>query len=253
MFRQGSARLRFNSDYTFTYPFTTDLESSVSLEETAATVGVTDAYRPARLSYILSRLINPCTINGISCTVTESSVTPLEECTDVAGDWITSYGSTISPNVDVNVYYIGRNGGFNSVDQLVLQNQTMVDYGSEKYIVLGFHEVMRKLARVRNGDYVAKMENAFGKHFLNLNKEIRLRAAELTYLTGVYDVRWGFYLNDDDWDYVADGDIPKSLYHTDYMHPNPQGYRAIAILVHDKMVKLGYLNDNYILSTGADL
>lgn len=253
MFRQGSVRLKFSSDYTFTYPYTTELESSVVLEETQATSGVTYSYRPARLSYVSSTLLNPCTINGIQCKVTETGVTPLEECADVPGDWISSYGSTISPNVDVNVYYIGRNGGFNSVDQLVLQNKAMVEYGSEKYIVLGFHEVLRKIASVKNSDYVAKMEKAFGDHFLNLNKEIRLRAAELTYLTGVYDVRWGFYLNDEDYDYVASGDIPKSFYYQDLMHESNAGLDAIAILVHDKMVKLGYLNDNYILSNGGDL
>ena len=87
-----------------------------------------------------------------------------------------TYGSTLSPNVDVNVYYIGRNGGFNNTDQLVEQYKEMVKYGSSKtgkYIVIGFHEPISKLKTIRNVDetYVEKMEQAFGKHFLNLIKK----------------------------------------------------------------------------------
>ena len=167
-----------------------------------------------------------------------------------------TYGSTISPKVDVNVYYIGRNGVYKNTDQLVAQYEEMVRYGSDQYIVLGFHEPISKLSSIRNVDktYLEKMEQTFGKHFLNLNKEIRLRAAELTYITGIYDILYGFYLNDEDYEYVTKkGDIPRSLYRDDLFHPNEEGANAFAILIHDKMVKLGYLKDNYILSTGSEL
>jgi hypothetical protein len=187
--------------------------------------------------------------------VAYSSVTPLEECKDVPGDWISSYGSTISPSAAVNVYYIGRNGGYNNTDQLVAQYQAMAKYGSEQYIVLAFHEPVSKLEKIRNIDktYVSKMESAFGPHLLNLNKEIWARAAELTYLTGVYNNPDGFYYNAEDQEYYAKGDIPRSFYLDDLYHPSKFGSKAFAMLIHDKMVKLGYLDDKYILSTGADL
>lgn len=259
MYRQGSARVKFSKDYTFTYPATSSNLGSLTMETLPATAGVESQFRP---EYVFTthksctRLATPFTINGIRCDVSSSSVTPLEPCTDVAGDWIMTYGSTISPKVDVNVYYIGRNGVYKNTDQLVAQYDEMVRYGSDQYIVLGFHEPISKLSSIRNVDktYLEKMEQTFGKHFLNLNKEIRLRAAELTYITGIYDIMYGFYLNDEDYEYVTKkGDIPRSLYRDDLFHPNEEGANAFAILIHDKMVKLGYLKDNYILSTGSEL
>ena len=258
MFRQGCVRAKFDNAYTLNYPAASTGLGGLTLETTTATAGMESQFRSRaseRLSHNDLRMLNPCIINGISCTVTYSSVKPLEPCTDVAGDWISAHGAVVSPSSDVNVYYIGRNGGYQNTAQLVAQNQAMADFGSIQYIVLGFHEPTSKLKSIRNVDetYVSKMESAFGSHFLNLNKEIRLRAAELTYLVGIYDVRYGFYLNDEDWEYYVNGDIPKSLYISDLYHPNEYGCKAFAILIHDKMVKLGYLDDYYILSTGSDL
>lgn len=232
------------------------------METTPATAGMESQFR-SRASSTLShndfRMFNPCTVNGISCTVAYSSVKPLEPCTDVAGDWISAHGAVVSPSADVNVYYIGRNGGYQNTTQLVAQNKAMADFGSAQYIVLGFHEPTSKLKSIRNVDetYVSKMEEAFGKHFLNLNKEIRLRAAELTWKVGVYGSIADYYISDSaakDREYYSKGDIPYSFYVSDLYHPNQAyGCKAFAILIHDKMVKLGYLDDDYILSSGAEL
>lgn len=271
MFRQGCVKARFSESYSFSYGSTSSNLGSVSLEENAATAGYTTGnakadWRPDdRFGHSCYRLFNPCTINGIRCQVAYSSVTPLEACSDVSGGWISSYGASISPNVDVNVYYIGRNGGYTSTEQLILQYQTMVQYGSDRsdqYIVLGFHEPISKLLTLKDrtlnldAAYVTKMETAFGSHLLNLNKEIRARAAELTYRAGVYNTIDGFDTEDSaatDRAYVEAGNIPRSFYDTDLYHPNEYGCKAFAMLIHDKMVKLGYLDDAYILSTGADL
>ena len=256
MFRQGCVKAKFNNDYSFTYPTKVSGLGTVTLETIPATAGVESQFNASeRFGHSDWRMFNPCTVNGIKCTVAYSSVKPLEPCPDVAGDWFSSYGATVSPSVDVNVYHIGRNGGYQNTDQLVAQYQAMAEYGSGNYIVLGFHEPISSLKSIRNVDdtYVSKMESAFGSHLLNLNKEIRLRAAELTYLVGIYDVRYGFYLNDEDWEYYVNGNIPKSLYKSDLYHPNEYGCKAFAMLIHDKMVKLGYLDDKYILSTGSDL
>ena len=259
MLRQGCVRGRFEKEYELNFGTTSSGLGKVYLETTEATSGY-EGYLNNYDRYYHDdfRLFNPCSIAGISCNVGRDYVTPLTDCTNVPGDWFSSYGSKLSPNVDVNVYYIGRNGGYANTQQLVLQNQAMVDYGSKQYIVLGFHEPASRLKTARNVDetYVSRMESAFGNHFLNLNKEIRLRAAELTYLVGVYDKIYGYYLDEgaDDRAFVSKGDIPKSFYLSDLFHPNQEyGCKAFAILIHDKMVKLGYLDDKYILSTGSDL
>ena len=244
----------FNSAYTFTYPETSSGLGSVTLESIPSTVGRGGSFRAEnRFGHADWPMFNPCTINSIRCNVTYSTVTPLEPCTNVTGIWMRSYGAVISRTSAVNVYYIGRNGGHGSTSNLVAQNKAMADFGSDQYIVLGFHEPVNKLGGLVDNTYVTKMETAFGNHFLNLNREIRLRAAELTYLVGIYDVRDGFYLNDEDWEYYVNGNIPKSLYKSDLYHPNEYGCKAFAMLIHDKMVKLGYLDDDYILSTGEDL
>ena len=256
MFRQGCVRAKFNTDYTFTYPGTAASLGTVTLETIPATSGVESQFRASdRFTHTDWRQFNPCTINGIRCNVAYSSVTPLEPCADIAGGWISAYGASISPSVDVNIYYIGRNGGYSSTDMLVAQNKAMADFGSSQYIVLGFHEPVSKLASSRPVDdtYVGKMEEAFGDHFLNLNKEIRSRAAEITWKSGVYSSIEGYGSNSADQEYVNNGNIPHSLYKDDLYHPNAYGCKAFAMLIHDKMVKLGYLEDDYILSTGSEL
>ena len=236
-----------------TYPETSTGMSTVSLEDHPAVNGVPMKY--FRTSSFGSKYINPCTVNGVKCQVTASSVKPLEACTDVPGGWISSDGSTISPNVDVNVYYIWANGGYNSIEQLVAQQQLMVDYGSEKYIVLGSHRAISEVPKMLDDTYVPLMRAAFGEHFLHLNKEIRLRAAEICWRAGVYESIIDYYLDAgyEDRLYVSQGKIPRSLLLDDLHHPNEYGCKAFAILIHDKMVSLGYLDDDYILSTGADL
>ena len=251
MWRQGSLKVKFDTDYTFTYPQKTEGLSGIVFEDVPYVENVPVSYfHPEKLNYW--PLVNPCTINGIKCKVTSDSVKPLEECTDVKGDWITSGGAEISANADVNVYYIYANGGFNSTEQLIQQQQAMVDHGSEKYIMIASHRSMKELTRV-DDTYIPRMTAAFGDHVLYLNKEIRLRAAEITWRAGVYDSIIGFYGNDDDWNYVLQGKIPKSLFLSDLHHPNEYGCKAFAMLIHDKMVKLGYLDDDYILFTGGDL
>lgn len=263
MIRQGSVRAKFKNAYTLTYGQSTTSLGGFVVESTPLTSGI---------SYPLNkwggnsqddepRLMNPCTINGVKCRIrTQSlSVTPLAPCTDVPGDWIETYGSALTKEVDVNVFYIGRNGGYTSTDQLVAQNKAMADFaGTDKYIVLGFHESYSQIHAARpavDDTYITKMTSNFGDHFLNLNAEINSRAAELLVLTGVYASVDAF--NEDtsskannDKTYIAGGKMPKSFFKSDGYHPNTEGTQAFAILIHDKMVKLGYLTDDYILSTG---
>lgn len=256
MFRQGCLKIKFDTDYTFTYPVKTDGLSGVILEDLPFVEGVPTSY--FHLNKLNSwKYVNPCTINGIPCRVNQTSVTPLKECEDVPGDWITSDGATFSPNVDVNVYYIWANGGYVSTEQLVDQQKAMVAFGSEQYIVLGSHRPLSQMKsnKAIDDSYFSRMSDAFGDHFLNLNKEIRVRAAEITWRAGVYDSIVDYYgdAGIEDRMYVSQGKIPKSLFLDDLHHPNDYGCKAFAILIHDKMVKLGYLDDDYILSTGADL
>ena len=110
-----------------------------------------------------------------------------------------------------------------------------------------------------DAQFQSEMKAKFGNHYLNLNKEIRDRYIELLVQTGVYASADAFNKDNstnanNDRTYVnTNGNIPYSFYSEDGFHPRPVGYKVIAMLIHDKMVKLGYLQDSYILSTGSQL
>ena len=247
----------FNNAYTFTYPETSSELGTVTLETIPSTAGRGGSFRAEnRFGHADWPLFNPCTIHSVRCNVTYSTVTPLDPCSDVTGIWMRSYGAIICRTSAVNVYYIGRNGGHGSTNNLVAQNKAMADFGSDQYIVLGFHEPVSQLGGLVDNTYTTKMASTFSGHFLDLNKEIRDRAAEITWRTGVYASMDEYNTSDKaatDRSYVSGGNIPKSLYKSDGYHPNEYGCKAFAMLIHDKMVKLGYLDDDYILSTGGDL
>ena len=132
----------------------------------------------------------------------------------------------------------------------------MVDFASngseveKPYIVLGFHEPVSKLGdgflHCTDEEYHSAMAEEFGNHYLNLNGEIRKRSDELMEMSGIT-------ATDEDISYLNNGNIPRSFYSQDLFHPCAIGYKVIATLIHDKMVKLGYLQDSYLLTTGEQL
>lgn len=265
MMRQGSIRWKFADNYALSYGSTATISKKITLENKSNLLPkTTHWYRwdIDSVEFLLPRLINPCVINGVECSLSAEDgnvsnglvkVMPMESCSDVSGDWITPYGATVTKNADVNIFYIGRNGGYNDYLQLISQVRAMVDFAggeSKPYIVLGFHEPISKLSNsflhCTDAQFQNEMKAKFGDHYLNLNKEIRSRADELfKYL--------GMTATADDTSYLNNGNIPYSFYSEDGFHPRPVGYKVIAMLIHDKMVKLGYLQDSYILSTGGDL
>ena len=265
MMRQGSIRWKFADNYALSYGSTSTISKKITLENKSNLLPkTTHWYRwdIDSVEFLLPRLINPCVINGVECSLSAEDgnvsnglvkVTPMESCSDVSGGWITPYGATVTKNADVNIFYIGRNGGYNDYLQLISQVRAMVDFAggeSKPYIVLGFHEPISKLSNsflhCTDAQFQNEMKAKFGDHYLNLNKEIRSRADELfKYL--------GMTATADDTSYLNNGNIPYSFYSEDGFHPRPVGYKVIAMLIHDKMVKLGYLQDSYILSTGGDL
>ena len=54
-------------------------------------------------------------------------------------------------------------------------------------------------------------------------------------------------------DFASNGSEVEKPYVQDLFHPCAIGYKVIATLIHDKMVKLGYLQDSYLLTTGEQL
>lgn len=258
MMRQGSVRWKFRQSYSLTYGYSATVNmgtNSIYMEPIPNVMTTTsNVYRWNNTSWLIPRLISPCEINGVTCEIDYGKITPLEDCINVSGDWVTPYGATVTKNADVNIFYIGRNGGHTGYQQLAAQLQTMVDFAdNDQYLVLGFHEPISSLSSLlgcTDAEYNGLMTSTFGDHFLNFNKEIRARYKELLVKTGVCASEAD--VPSSETTEVNNGRIPKAFYSSDF-HPSAYGFQAEAMLIHDKLVKLGYVQDSYILSDGADL
>lgn len=263
--RQGGIRSYINGNFVFPSSGSATI-SGIYLEDTELTVEKT-AFRNNRWG-ASTRLLNPCIVSGIECTVTNSSVTRTlsgDSKSVASGAEITTYGARYCRDADVSVIYMGENGGYNSdYDLLIKQHWAMIDFTTTKrYIVLAFHN--RRFEDVEGG-YLDKFNKAFGSdaatycpaaydgknHVIDLRWAVVNRGAELLVKTGVYSSKDD--LTESDKSRLADGLWPYPFWtSTKDCHPNTAGETAISYLIHDKMVKLGYLEDSYILDDVTDL
>lgn len=144
----------------------------------------------------------------------------------------------VMANADINIFFTGTNGGWDSentlpnedkADSLVGITDKMIERAKnkDKYIVIGL---------IRGGtNDTAKTDNAlrtaYGEHYLNVKEYLASEQA----LTDA-----GITPTDEDLNYIAAGKIPVSLLHTDLGHLNAAGYRLMAGKVYEKMCELGY-------------
>lgn len=204
---------------------------------------------------------NPCTIGGVSGTISRSGTsyyfTRLEAGTAVsvsAGSVITSESDTTFNNSDnVMLFYLNGNAGWhNDADVLLDMCQDAVDHfedlGGTKYIIAGpAANVILKNTGIKDEvlEFETKAATAFGTHWLNLRE---------------YEIQYGLQQNnltasDLDTQRMAQGLVPASLVgggdtvniqmydgvtNTDENHPNVYGANTIMLAFYEKGQALGY-------------
>lgn len=195
--------------------------------------------------------INPCTINGKSFHLSSDAKFWKEEgkykfeynyyidadnewlATDTlkSGSIVETYAMKHLRSKYANVFFVGQNGGFDDVADLIKQLKAMILYSkSERYIVISFHnpnKVINTIPRMREME--DSLSQSFGKHFINLR--------EYMVKQGLSDA--GLQATQADKDSIAKGKVPPQLM-TDGTHFTSTGYNEIAQLVYNKMKELGY-------------
>lgn len=198
-----------------------------------------------------SSFVNPCVINGKSYTVSaEANYWP------EAGEHKVEYNYYIEPNYHIgdtdtlrkgnivetkamrelrgqyaNIFFMGGNGGFDSVADLISQYRAMIAYSqSNRYIIISFH---LPLAIIKSTERLSEMEDSlskhFGRHYINLRKYLLKHGLSEAGLTPTQE----------DMDSIAHGMIPPQLLR-DGKHFTGAGNRVIASLVYRKMQELGW-------------
>ena len=203
-------------------------------------------------------LLNPCTIAGVECNITSDDGTTFfvqrtengVSATIEPRTAVLSYGAKTYKDADVVVTYLGANSsGTPALEQIVDCYRAIENYSSKKHCIeVGFH--MAHIDFPNNGGsrdywtetYRDRMTAEFGDNFLDMRTVGNANAARLLVESGALPA--GASIPEKDRTAIADGDWPASL-SSDYktnVHPNTYGSRVIAILVKERMAKLGYLD-----------
>lgn len=195
------------------------------------------ALDPITQQYVNTSQINPCTIQNIVGTLTYESGkyyfsrSENGETVNVTRPvpLITYSMSALRDNI--NIIWLGTNGGFTTATELIETIRTMVDYMKpiyKKYIVIGIHHLVSTVNETF--DTLEKsMTTAFGRHYINERKYM------LEY--GLLDA--GITPTEEDTSAISQGKIPPSLLYDD-VHYNAKGYDIIATLVNNRGKELGY-------------
>lgn len=143
-----------------------------------------------------------------------------------AGAEIVSYGRYGYPGY-VNILLMGQNGTYSSDEDLLEQNQMFVNgLDNDKYIIIGLLTGDNN----QRDHYDAIMEQRFGRKYISMRKELIARAREITGTP-------------EDWSDVSDrenGRVYSNLW-SDSVHMKGECYRAMGVIVFDRMVELGYI------------
>lgn len=195
--------------------------------------------------------INPCRIDGKQFWLSSEAHFWLEEgkyqfeynyyikpqneieTTDTlkAGSIINTYAMEHLRGKYANVFFIGQNGGFEDVADLIKQLQAMIKYSQcDRYIIISFHKpnnVIQTISRMREME--DSLQQCFGEHYINLRQHLVTQGLSMA----------GLQATQEDKDSIAKGQVPPQLL-SDGVHFTKAGYRDIAELVYSKMKELHY-------------
>lgn len=155
-----------------------------------------------------------------------------------AGEKLLCYGQSVE--ADVNVFFTGTNGGWNTGNTVaednpgdaedlaaLIQSQIAKTPNPDQYVVVG-------LIGGNEADWVQTkqiLQDAFGEHYLDVK----------SYLASEQALRdAGMVPTEQDRTDLAEGRVPTSL-RTDSVHLNDAGYRLLAQKIYQKMMALKYI------------
>lgn len=185
--------------------------------------------------------VNPCKIGDIEGVLAwtgsnyaDTNGTWTFTRTTVGNETVINRPTAIRTNFDINknkpklmILFIGQNGGYTDVDDLINMHRLMIDHSNAKdYIVLGLSSGTAS----ERLDYETKMRKQFGRRFISLRE----------YLSkyGLADA--GITPTQDDIDAMALGKTPPSLL-ADLVHYNDACKPVIGNMLYKKIKDLNML------------
>lgn len=195
------------------------------------------ALDPTTGKYVMTAQINPCSINGVEGTLTYENGKYYFSRSENGESVIVSRPTPLityamkSMRDNINIIWIGTNGGFTTSAELIECIEAMIDYMSpinKKYIVIGVHHLVSTVTETFE-TIEKNMSIHFGRHFINQRKYM------LEY--GLSDAR--ITPTAEDITAISQGKIPPSLLYDD-VHYNDKGYNIIATLASERGKELGY-------------
>lgn len=195
------------------------------------------ALDPITGKYVMTAQINPCSINGVEGTLTYENGKYYFSRSEKGESVIVSRPTTLityamkSMRDNINIIWLGTNGGFSTSSELIEYIDAMIDYMTpinKKYIVFGIHHLVSTVTETF--EMIEKnMTLHFGRHYINQRKYM------LEY--GLSDA--GITPTVEDTTAISQGKIPPSLLYDD-VHYNDKGYNIIATLAYERGKELDY-------------
>lgn len=195
------------------------------------------ALDPTTGKYVMTAQINPCSINGVEGTLTYENGKYYFSRSENGESVIVSRPTPLityamkSMRDNINIIWIGTNGGFTTSAELIECVEAMIDYMSpinKKYIVIGIHHLVSTVAETFE-TIEKNMAMHFGRRYINQREYM------IEY--GLSDA--GITPTNEDTAAISQGKIPPSLLYDD-VHYNDKGYNIIANLVVERGKELGY-------------
>lgn len=127
----------------------------------------------------------------------------------------------------IPVIFMGTNGGWNTIEELIQQQQMIIDVFPENrdFIIIG----LTYQHYVKDKDLEEAMEDHWGEHYINLRE----------YLSGqgIYDAK--LKPTSSDLEQMKQGIVP-DIIRTDKVHYTEKGYQVLGKLLYQRMQELGY-------------
>ena len=248
MARQGSDCIKFQEDWVLK----ADMTPTLVMDTDGGNITIKTQKYDKNVALLLqgaendsgqqSRVVNPCYINGIKCTMNYQQGSGYSK-----GKWYIKRNEagdrdiTIPKNTpvyfntgremgksDITIIWMGTNDGTYSDWQDLVDKQVMAanKVSNKKFIVIGLH----KIGKTAGEDYEALMRNTFGNKFFNIR--------EYMCTNMIYDA--GMTPTEDDLSKMAAGDCPSSLLY-DGTHLKPASNVALGKMLYNICVGLGYV------------
>lgn len=145
-----------------------------------------------------------------------------------------NYGELIHPvskglySGYINIIFMGQNGCYTSIDDLIAQYDRFVSIRSGRYLIIGLTTGKNE----NRSELAARMSEHFGSNYIDMRVELIQKAPELV----------GLERREEDINCYEEGRVQSYLMFDD-VHLNEYGYRAMGMIVYERLEQLGYFNE----------